>query len=155
MSRNFWIVVRSRKKKYSFAFFAWVSQNQSEWRMDDTFYVEKFGRLPDGQHAEFIIYSEEIIEHPFTANDPLLLHMALNKDGKNYCICWPTLLTEFPLDTGILMAWCVGTVYTLETGTDFAQILNEQNIAQGDFDTFIKYMRQKQKIAIKSIQDGD
>jgi hypothetical protein len=150
------VVISSMQKEYLFHFFASKSFKLEDQNIEESFYLKWYGSVHQGVHFEMEIYSQEILKHPLMDKKPSPLHVHLSeKNGKQY-VCWTGPVPTFQYALEMLKAWCVGTVYTMENGKDYATLFNGRpDLKSDDFKGLCYFLDNYYNIEIESTEHGD
>ncbi len=139
------VIVLSGKSgsQYEFQFKLHKSTQIGELQIEPIFY-EKWAKIPKGTHYETEIIYPDIQSFPHSKK----IHFHTSELNKKDFICW---IGQVPIPQGlsaVIDMWCVGTVYTIETGEDFATLFELHKIDTNFFDPLIDVLEKEYDISI-------
>lgn len=135
---RFELTVSTPSGKTSFECIARHSKKPEDLLIEHDFYIQKgTNGVPNGDHYEL-----ELVTTPWLKPGKNKLHIHQNPlSGRNF-VCWPNQLRTIEEAQALFRVWCVGTAYTLFSGTDF------ESLFDGNFKKFIDKMNKEHKIKI-------
>ena len=110
-----------------------VANDISQLQLDpDNFYIKEGAQLPDFPHYEIEIYSEEsgLLNHEHMKK----IHLHQSDKTQADFICWTARISTKEVAQQIFRLWCVGTVFTLINGEDFAKSFFEHKSTEAFLD---------------------
>lgn len=127
--------VRPEGDPVTFELLIHCSNSPKDRMLPPEFYSENRsdGSVPQGTHFEIEILSPAVwdLEEP--------VHWHRGQNGSQRFVCWVGDLSTIDAVVAQLSIWCLGTVYTMDTGEDFAVVLHGEEF-NGNVEAFIRYL---------------
>ncbi|MBI2476029.1 MAG: hypothetical protein HYV67_02195 [Candidatus Taylorbacteria bacterium] len=140
------VIIRSLKQSYRFTLKVHKAKRPEDQQLEAEFY-EKWSlehRVPEGTHCEF-----EIIE-PFLEHHVHRTHLHIHQSTKNgkWFVCWTQIVPEEKSAEALLKFWCAGTVYTMETGKGFHELMPAEKIVAQCFGEGLEILEKDHQISV-------
>lgn len=135
-----------KEKKNEFLFKIHKALSKEEQKIEPEFY-EKWSSAksaPVGVHYEIEIISPKIREHRFAGQ----IHVHPSVKSQKDFICWTGQISETHIAAMLIGVWALGTTYTMETGIDFAYLLEKHKLGSADFDQIETVLKETYKISL-------
>lgn len=126
----FYVRVDSTKQRYEFIFVIHRSESPQDHQIEDDFYGEN---IPQGLHFEAEIREKDISELNQQEHRSKL-HIHESKKTKKHYVCWTGNISRHKMMHDMLVMWCAGSVYTMESGIQFEKIIEEKKGDVNDFE---------------------
>lgn len=91
--------------------------------IEKKFYLDFGKNIPEGLHHEMELVEIESWRPTNSSN----LHIHQSKINGRQFVCWPKQIPSLAGAIMLFKVWCVGTIYTLETGNDFGPLFDGKN----------------------------
>lgn len=138
------IRITANERPYYFLLYIHRAARKRDLRIDQAFYRKGRERIvPRCPHHEIEIVVPIIGNHRRQG----LIHFHVSDVTNLPFVCWTGRLPTIAKAKEIVATWCVGTVYTMETGHDFAACLQEAKIDPDNMAEITAFFKEKHGIA--------